>query len=114
MLFSFALARIWGIVLFLICFSLLLNHKRFIAAIKKIDTVSMYIIGLNLLVIGSIQVVGYEHWTFDWTGLLTLLGWLTLLKGLAFLFIPGYSEKVLNFVLKENWYSAAVSIGMLL
>lgn len=114
MLFSLALARVWGIFLFLVCFSLLLNRHRFVPAVKKMDTTSVFIIGFILLIIGSVQVVGYEHWTLDWAGLLTVLGWATLLKGIAFLFVPGYSDKMIKFAVKENLYNVSTFIGMII
>lgn len=113
MLISFLIARMWGIFLFLVCFSLLLNQKRFTSAVTKIDSASVFLFGFILLIIGSIQVVGYEHWTLDWTGFLTLLGWATLLKGIAFLFIPGYSDKMLKLVVKDNLYNVFIFIGMI-
>lgn len=114
MLFSLAVARVWGIFLFLVCFSLLLNRDRFVSVVKKMDANSLFIIGFILLIVGSIQVVGYEHWSFDWTGLLTILGWATLLKGIALLFIPGYSNKMIKLAVKDKLYNISAFIGMLI
>ena len=41
----------------------------------------MLIAGVFALVMGVVQVVGYNSWTFDYRGLITLLGWVALLKG---------------------------------
>jgi|SRR6185437_286266 len=114
LLFSFHLARMWGIFLFLVCFSLLLNQKRFASTVKKMDASSAFLFGFILLIIGSIQVVGYERWSLDWMGFITFLGWATLLKGIAFLFIPGYSEKMLKLAVKDNFYNIFIFVGMII
>ena len=112
MLFSLTLAHTWGIFLFLISFGLLLNRKTFMAAIKKMDISSLFLAGFILLGIGSAQVVGYENWSFNWKGLVTLLGWGLLVKGIAIFFIPGYSEKFLKLAAKDNLYTIFIAIGL--
>ena len=59
----------------------------------KPDDISVLIAGVFALVMGVVQVVGYNSWTFDYRGLITLLGWVALLKGIAILFVPGYMER---------------------
>ncbi len=114
MLFSLTLAHAWGIFLFLICFGLLLNRKTFVAAMKKMDTSSLFLAGFILLGIGSAQVVGYENWSFSWKGLVTLLGWALLAKGIAIFFVPGYSEKFLRLAAKDNLYTIFITVGLVI
>ncbi len=40
------------------------------------------------LAIGLLLVVSHNHWSRDWTVVLTLLGWLALLQGVIRLFYP--------------------------
>jgi len=112
--FSLFLAHSWGIFLFLVCFGLLLNRKTFIDTLKKIDHSSLLLIGLILVGIGSVQVIGYESWTFDWKGFVTLLGWLTLLKGVAILYIPDFTNKLIKFAIRDNIYSFTLIFGIIL
>jgi hypothetical protein len=114
MLLSLALAHIWGIFLFLTCFGLLLNRKTFLAAMKKVDTSSLYLMGFALLGLGSIQVVGYENWSLSWKGLITLLGWALIVKGIAIFFLPGYSEKFLRLATKDSVYTFFLVIGLVI
>lgn len=112
--FSYFLAHAWGIFLFLVCFGLLLNRKTFLDAFEKMTTMSLFIMGFILLIIGSLQIVGYEHWSISWRGLITLLGWATLFKGIAIFFIPDYHHKLLKLVREDNIYTFSLIFGMLL
>jgi len=40
------------------------------------------------LAIGLLLVVSHNHWSRDWTVVVTLLGWLALLQGVIRLFYP--------------------------
>ena len=114
MLLSLTLAHAWGIFLFLICFGLLLNRKIFIDAMRKIDKSSLLLAGFVLLGIGSAQVVGYEYWSISWKGLVTLLGWALLAKGIAIFFLPGYSDKFLKLATKDSVYTVFIVIGLVI
>jgi hypothetical protein len=114
MLLSITLAHTWGIFLFLTCFGLLLNRETFIAAMKKMDTSSLFLAGFILLGVGSAQVVGYENWSISWMGLITLLGWALLAKGIAIFFLPGYSDKFLKLATKDNAYTIFIVVGLVI
>ena len=68
----------------------------------KPDDISVLIAGVFALVLGVVQVVGYNSWTFDYRGLVTLFGWAALLKGIAILFVPRYMERFANVVAWGN------------
>jgi len=114
MLLSLTLAHAWGIFLFLTCFGLLLNRKTFVAAMKKMDTTSLFLAGFVLLAVGSVQVVGYENWSISWKGFITLLGWALLAKGIAIFFLPGYTDKFLKLATKDSFYTISIVIGLVI
>src|SRR3954469_25326940 len=89
---SLYLARAWGLFSVLVPLGLLLNRQNYLQMVNtlKPDDFSVLIAGVFALVMGVVQVVGYNSWTFDYRGLITLLGWVALLKGIAILFVPGY------------------------
>ena len=113
---SLYLAKIWGLSGILLCISLLLNKKQLITIIKKFEgnTLSGILAGVVTLGIGVAQVVGYESWTLDWRGLVTLYGWIAFLKGVAILFIPRYLEQFAKVFAKEDWYTLAFLIFLIL
>lgn len=113
---SLYLAKAWGLAGVLLCIGLLLNKKQIISIIKYFegDALSGLLAGIVTLGIGVAQVVGYESWTFDWQVLITLYGWIALLKGVAILFIPGYLEKFARIFAKEGLFTTAFIIFFIL
>lgn len=113
---SLYLAKVWGLSGMLLCIGLLLNRKQLIAVIKnfKGNALSGLIAGVAALGIGVAQVVGYNSWTFDWRGIITLFGWVSLLKGVAILFIHGYLENFAKVFAKEGWYTTGLVIFLIL
>jgi len=50
-----------------------------------------YIGGIMALIIGYILVFYHNTWVFDWPILITIVGWLSLIKGLMILIFPALS-----------------------
>ncbi|MDE2588519.1 MAG: hypothetical protein KGL95_02480, partial [Patescibacteria group bacterium] len=96
----------------LICFGLLLHKKRFTTMLTKIDSASFFLIGMLILAVGAAQVVGYEVWDLNWKGLVTLFGWISLMKGVLIIFVPGYAEKFIKLAVKENLYTLSMVVGL--
>ncbi len=92
---SIFLARVLG--LYLIIGGLLyLFRRHFIqkAAEDLFQKEALVIIsGVMSLILGLLLVIGHNVWEWNWTLAITLLGYLTLLKGLVRLFIPQYADK---------------------
>jgi hypothetical protein len=77
------------------------------------DDLSILIAGVFALGIGSALVVGYNSWTLDYRGLVTLLGWVSLIKGIAIIFVPGYLERFAKLITMGNWYRIALVIVLI-
>lgn len=108
------LARAWGLYLFLSCLVLLKNKKILFALLKKMQyDLSVVFAGAFALVLGVLQVVAFNDWSFSWRGLITLFGWITVLKGLSVLY-PGYVEKFGKLAVKENWFTVIFLIGIVI
>ena len=112
---SVYLARVWGLGSVLTCAGLLLNQKSFISMTEHLqaDSIGILIAGVLALGIGVAQVVGFNSWTVDYRGLVTLLGWVSLLKGIAIIFVPGYMTGFTQAFIKETWYMALVALFLI-
>jgi len=113
---SIYLARVWGLFSVLVGLGLLLNKKNLTNAIKNLeaDRLSVLIAGVLALGIGVAQVIGYEIWTFSYMGLVTLLGWASLIKGVAIIFVPGYMERFAKTIARENTYAVSMVIFIII
>lgn len=92
-------AQLIGFYLVLICVSMLLQPERF----KKImNTVlghpaSLFICSAINIIFALAILIPHNIWVAGWPMLITLIGWLTLLKGVFGLYFP---EKYLKMIVK--------------
>ena len=82
---SVFLAKVLGLYLVIVAPAALLNRKHFPRLIKEFsDSLAIVVLsGLVALVLGLLLVVSHNVWTADWRVIITLLGWLTLIKGIV-------------------------------
>jgi len=113
---SLFLAKVWGLSIAIICLGLLVNRKYFTLTYKKLehDDTVLLLAGIVVLAVGVSQVIGYEVWQTNYKGILTILGWATLVKGALILLAPGYTEKMVKLSIKNNKLSLFFTIGLLL
>ena len=78
------LAGLIGPILMVLSISETLNLSIW----KGVDASVVYLNGLILFIAGLSIVRTYNHWAFDWTVMITLTGWLSLLAGVYRLFFP--------------------------
>ena len=100
------LASIWGLYLVFMPLSLLVNPKH----IKNIFSVmeneaSAYICGTICFILGTATVLLNNTWAYDWKTIVTVLGWVSIIKGLFLLF---WTQGAINFysrVKDKEWLS---------
>ncbi len=94
---SLVLARFWGLILVLLCCSMLVNVKFYVRLVKGFQDESVrFLYFFVVLVIGAVSVSVMNQWTWDQKGLITLLGWGSLLKGLFGILLPDLSNKLIQ------------------
>lgn len=87
------LAEIWGISIVVVSLALLIKEKHLKRLFAKIETEENFFCwGFISFVIGIAMVLSHNIWVKDWPVIITIFGWLALLKGLAFLFWPEYTK----------------------
>lgn len=84
------LAKIMGLFLIIMFVSVLVNKKLVPNLIKDVvkDTAFMFFSGAMTLILGLFLVLTHNIWTADWVGLVTLLGWIVLVKGAVLSLFP--------------------------
>jgi len=60
-----------------------------------------YIGGFMALVFGFLIVHVHNHWVSDWTILVTILGWLALIKGIVIIVFPQHIKLISSGVLSD-------------
>ena len=87
---SIILARIIGPYLLIVGIGFLFNIKTVQKIIKDFDgnEALIYLGGILALLLGLIMVTIHNVWEVSWIGVVTLVGWIALIKGAALLICP--------------------------
>ena len=64
----------------------------------------MYVTGFFTFVLGLIMVIAHNVWV-GWPVVVTVLAWLTLLKGAMFVGLPNYQTKLIKAFRMDKWYT---------
>jgi len=102
MMASIFLARLLGPVFLVVGASILLNPKVFrdIAADVVRSVTLVYLFGFIDFAAGLAIVIAHNMWVASWPVLITLIGWLLLIRGTVRVLIPetvmGFAAKVLG------------------
>jgi hypothetical protein len=92
---ALVLARFWGIILVVLSGSMLINAKFYVRLVKGFQDESVRFLYFYLvLVIGAVNVsFFFNQWAWNLRGIITLLGWGSLLKGSFGILLPDLSNR---------------------
>lgn len=113
------LANIFGLSFIAIGLSFLIYQKEVQGIIEFFENKArVFIFGILSFVIGVAMVLSYNVWTSDWKVIITIFGWVALLKGLVALFMPETTIKYIKKAKDASWLSyglvAVVILGCVL
>ena len=93
---SIFLAQLIGPFIVLISIGMLLNLKVYRQIIEDFlkSTALIYISGLITFVTGLAIVLFHNLWVADWRVIITVFGWLTLIKGVWLVVLPANAVKI--------------------
>lgn len=95
------LAQIIGPVVVAVAIGFSLNPKIIKTIMKDFEKSEglTYLTGIIIMILGLIIVLNHNVWEFSAAGLITLVGWSTLIKGATFLVVPNLLFKISKSVL---------------
>jgi uncharacterized protein YjeT (DUF2065 family) len=91
--------QVLGIVYLAVGIGMLINpdfYKKLMSEFSE-NPPSMYLSGLAAMVIGYLLVTFHNIWPNDWPVIITIFGWVALIKGLFLLLLPRVSIKISSF-----------------
>ena len=93
---SIFLAKALGLYLIFISIAYILNKKRFKPLLLNMmnNPELMLISGFIPLIIGILIVVSHNMWVKDWRVIITIVGWLALIKGINIILFPEFLVKM--------------------
>ncbi len=69
------------------------SYKRLIEGFVDSPAL-LFLTGLMALILGFVLVVYHNVWVMGWTVIITIFGWLSLIKGMMILTFPGFYASI--------------------
>jgi hypothetical protein len=87
---TFFLAKLFGILFFVVGLGILFNLKYYTKVMDHFlkDGPLLYFAGLIITIVGYIMVLHHNIWIGGWETVITVLAWATMVKGVLFLLFP--------------------------
>ncbi|MDA0987497.1 MAG: hypothetical protein O3A55_07870 [Bacteroidetes bacterium] len=110
-------AQFWGILLIIMGLEFLLKKSVLDDLFKMTEDKSFMIIsGYLALILGLVTVILHNIWVADWRVVITIFGWLSLMKGIARIGFPEIAQKYIKALEKQQalikiWLVIVVVLG---
>lgn len=107
------LSKVMGIYFIIISTAMFTNMQQFSNSINSLinDAPLMFVTGFFTLILGILIVVSHNIWQWNWRVIITILGWITLLKGVSIIFCPQLIDKTTVLFL-QNMNVAYIAAGI--
>jgi hypothetical protein len=110
-------ARILGPYLVIVGIAAIMRAPQMKIMLAEFSNISVatWITGAFVLLVGLTIVALHQNWHGASAGLVSALGWLTLIKGALLLAMPGVSTATAAFMIDRNgWWQAAMVLAIAL
>jgi len=103
---SILIAKIIGIIYLSFGVGLLLNQQFYKNEIPKLLENTAYLIlgGFIAIIIGVLIIDNHNYWVKNWTVIITIIGWIAILKGILLLAFPTLTKIYEPIVNSESFY----------
>ncbi len=110
---SVFIARILGIFYLTAATGMILNRKFYRHFMEEFcgNPVIIFFSGMLALIIGLVIVLTHNKWEADWSVIITVIGWIGLIKGVWIIIFPNSITRVMRFY-KEKEYSLLIHSTM--
>lgn len=112
---SIFLAKLLGIYLLIITVELLVRRRELERAIKSFTSSKGLLIssGSISLLFGLVIVIGHPVYDMDWQGLITLLGYVLIIRGIIRVAFPSYFQKKMEHFFHRRYWIICLVLGVL-
>jgi len=94
---SIFFAKFWGWLLVILGLIFLLRKKALLEELFGLLEEKLFILlsGWLALILGLVTVILHNLWVPDWRAVITIFGWISLMKGIVRISFPGAPQKLL-------------------
>jgi hypothetical protein len=116
MLTSIFIAKLMGPILCVVAISILFDEKSIRAMAKDVfgSHALLYIFGIVDLLLGLVLVTVHNVWVLDWRVIITLIGWISIVRGLVRILFTPYVMKNAPKLFRKQGLLMGVAIVMLI
>ena len=118
MSYSITLARIIGPSFLAIALAMVMQPQAFREALAEFKNggqkMLLLLAGCVHVILGLFLVVTHNSWLADWTTLLTIVGWLLLLRGIFLLWFPNSMAPLAKSLEAKPWWVNLAAIILLI
>lgn len=115
---SILLAKFWGWYLLIFFFILSINPIRIKQIFKDLeDRKFSNIVAFIAILIGLLNIIFHNLWVYDWTMIITIIGWIALGEGIFLFTFPKQAVKLLDYIslrLIQGTYVLLFLVGLYL
>lgn len=103
---SIFLAKVIGLVSVISTTAVMIRYKKSLAFDEEAvnNPLFTYVSGFVILILGVLLVVSHSVWVFDWRLVITIMGWLVLLKGIGRIFFPNAVRRMIERKRDNRWF----------
>jgi len=107
------LSKAIGIYLIIISIAMFINLPQFESHVNLLigNAPLMFITGIFTLILGIIAVLIHNIWQWNWRVFITIIVWITLLKGVSLLIYPQFIDKITTLFL-QNYIASYIAAGL--
>jgi hypothetical protein len=104
--FSLFLAQVIGLYLVAISLMMLIRHRKFKKTILEFihSAPLITLSGSWSILLGLLIVIPHNIWILEWPLVITLVGWFSIVQGLARLFYPEDFAKAIKYLVEKKGY----------
>ncbi len=105
------LAELFGVTVVIVSLAMLMNQDKVKKIVQMVeDEGAMILNGICSTLAGTAMVISHNIWARDWRVIITIIGWLILVRGVLCLFAPEIIKKWAN-RLKDTQISSIVFVA---
>lgn len=111
------LAKSLGLYLTIVSIIMLINASEFLNLLNALihNELLLFVTGFFTLIIGVLIVSGHNIWRWEYSLAITIIGWLTLIKGIILIAYPNFiTQKSLGALQPSSQFYIGVVVNLLI
>ena len=111
---SIFIAQLYGTICIVVGISILRNQSHFKKMMKDMmnNSTILYFGGVMALTVGFLIIKFHNVWESNWTVLITIIGWMALIKGAVLLIAPHSMNNYVQYMQQRIQFAGYFALGM--